>query len=88
MGLRDTISKGFSKANDFVTEQQRRARLKESLESENLRLTSLFNELGKITYYGGAVVSTRDAQVVKDDITLCMNQIETLKQQLAEPAKS
>ncbi len=88
MGLRDTISKGIGKASSFVNEQQRRARLKESLESENVRLTSLFNELGKITYYGGAIVSGRDAQIVKDDITKCMNTIEALKQQLAEPAKA
>ena len=84
MGLRDSISKGIGKANCFVNEQQRRYRLKESLDNENAKLSALFNELGKVTYYGAPIVTGRDAQVIKDEITVCKNNIESLNLQLSE----
>lgn len=84
MGLGDSISKGIGKANNFVSEQQRRYRLKESLDKENSRLTALFNELGKVTYYGKPIVSDRTAQIIIDDITQCKNNIESLTLQLNE----
>lgn len=87
MGLRDSISKGFSKANDFVNEQQRRARLKESLESEKVRLTSLFTELGKITFNGKPYIDGRTSQVVIDEIKSCQNAIESIQLQLSTPVE-
>ena len=88
MGLRDSISKGFGKANDFVNEQQRRYRLKESLDKENARLSALFNELGKVVYYGAPIVTGRDVQLIKDEITVCKNNIESLNLQLSEKTEA
>lgn len=86
MGLKDSISKGIGKANNFVTDKQRRFRLQQSLDKENVRLSSLFNELGKVTYYGSPIISGRTSQIIKDDIAKCMNDIETLKQELSQEA--
>ena len=83
MGLKDSISKGFGKANEFVNEQQRRFRISQSLDNERARLTALFNELGKATYYGKPIISGRTAQVIIDDITTCQNNIESLNIQLS-----
>jgi len=83
MGFKDSLSKGIGKANDFVTDKQRKFRLQQSLDKENVRLSSLFNELGKVNYYGSPIISGRNPQVIKDDITTCINTIETLKQELA-----
>lgn len=85
MGLRDTISKGIGKASNFVNEQQRRARLKESLDSEEVKLTTLFIELGKISYYGAANGAARTVEDVKYDIASTINTIEALKQELTSP---
>jgi len=82
-GIKDSISKTLGKANDFLSDKQRRFHLKDSLDKENVRLTSLFNELGKVNYYGCPIISGRTVQVIKDDITGCIHKIETLKQELA-----
>ena len=85
MGLRDSISKGIGKASNFVNDQQRRYRLKESLDAEEVKLTTLFIELGKLNYYGPAMVTARTVEDVKSDITTCINTIEALKQELTAP---
>ena len=85
MGLRDSISKGIGKASNFVNDQQRRYRLKESLDAEEVKLTTLFIELGKLSYYGPAMVTARTVEDVKSDITTCINTIEALKQELTSP---
>ncbi len=87
MGIRDSISKGFGKANEFVNEQQRRYRLKESLDKENMRLNALFNELGKVTYHGKPIIDGRTPQVIINEITACKNNIDSLNLQLSTPAE-
>ena len=82
MGFKESISKSIGKANDFVTDKQRKFRLQQSLDKESVRLSALFIELGKVHYYGSPIVSGRTSQVIKDDITTCINAIETLKQEL------
>ena len=83
MGFKESISKGIGKANDFVTDKQRKFRLQQSLDKESVRLSALFIELGKVHYYDSPIVSGRTSQIIKDDITACINTIETLKQELA-----
>ena len=83
MGFKESLSKSIGKANDFVTDKQRRFRIQQSLDKETVRLTTLFNELGKVNYYGSPIISGRNEQVIKDDIALCINTIEALKQELS-----
>ena len=86
MGLRDSISKGIDKANRFVADQQKRYNLQRALDNAEMRLASLFSELGKISYYGTPLSTGRTANVIKDNIAQTLNTIETLKQQLSETA--
>ena len=86
MGFKDSISKGIDKANIFVADKQRKYRLQQSLDKENVKLSSLFNELGKVIYYDKPIISGRTPEIIKDDIATSINTIETLKQELAKEA--
>lgn len=88
MGLRDTISKGIGKANDFVNEQQRKAHIRNTLEAEKNKLAALYSELGKITFHEKPYIEGRTKDVVTAEIKACHNNIESLTLQLSTPTET
>ncbi len=73
-GFKETISKAignseiFNKTADFISDKQKKFKADKALEDANLKLTSLYLELGKTSYKRKPLTAGRTSTVIRAEI--------------------
>lgn len=67
------------KASEFLEDKRVLYETKMALDESNAKLEELYNELGRVCYYGGSTVPGRDIADIKCDIRACLDVISDLQ---------
>ena len=90
MSIKETLNLAVGKAAAFLGDQKEKAseyleekrelyETKAALDEANQRLDDLFNELGRVCFYGKSTVPGRDKADIKNDIKLALDTAEALQ---------
>lgn len=67
------------RAAEFLDDKKELYETKKSLDEANTRLEALFNELGRVCFYGGSTVPGRRKADIQADITVCLETVDALQ---------
>lgn len=68
------------KVNDFLDEKKEIYQTKKALEETQAKVEALFGEIGRISYYGKAIIPKRTRPVVKQELVEALTQLDELQQ--------